>query len=97
MGSATGGAGGPDGLAGAVLVTLADREDAEELAEQLLDQGYAPCTVHRDMLAGEDDAEDVDWVIEVRTGPHGGPAALDEPHLHQLAEDYGGFAAAHRP
>ncbi|WP_017591207.1 hypothetical protein [Nocardiopsis potens] len=78
----------------AVLVTLHDREDAEELAEQLLDQGYAPCTVHRDMLAGEDDAEDVDWVIEVRVGPHGGSALFDEPHLALLAEDYGGFAVS---
>ncbi|WP_017540448.1 MULTISPECIES: divalent-cation tolerance protein CutA [Nocardiopsis] len=80
--------------AGAVLVTLPDREDADELAEQLVDQGYEPCTVHRDMLAGEDDAEDVDWVIEVRVGPHGGPAVFDEPHLSRLAEDYGGFATA---
>ncbi|MBB6172438.1 hypothetical protein HNR23_002498 [Nocardiopsis mwathae] len=79
---------------GTVLVTLPDREDAEELAEQLSGQGYEPCRVHRDMLAGEDDAEDVDWVIEVHTGPHGGPATFDEPHLSRLAEDYGGFAVA---
>ncbi|MDA2810727.1 hypothetical protein O4J56_08785 [Nocardiopsis sp. RSe5-2] len=79
---------------GRVLVTLPDREDAEELAEQLQDQGYEPCAVHRDMLAGEDDAEDVDWVIVVEVGPHGGPAVFDEPHLSRLAEDYGGFAAA---
>lgn len=77
---------------GAVLVTLPDREDANELAEQLLEQGYEPCRVYRDMLAGEDDAED--WVIEILTGPHGGPAVFDEPHLLLLAEDYGGFAVA---
>lgn len=77
---------------GAVMVTLTEREDAEELAEQLKEQGYEPCTVHRDMLAGEDDAEDVDWVIEVHTGPHGGPAVFDETHLGLLADDYGGFA-----
>ncbi|MFE9242033.1 hypothetical protein [Nocardiopsis sp. NPDC006938] len=79
---------------GAVLVTLHDRDDAEELAEQLLEQGYEPCGVHRDALAGEDDAEDADWVIEVLTGPHGGSAVFDEPHLRLLAEDYGGFAVA---
>ncbi|WP_116245171.1 hypothetical protein [Nocardiopsis sp. FIRDI 009] len=83
-----------EGTRGAVMVSLPDREDADELAEQLLEQGYEPCHVHRDMLAGEDDAEDVDWVIEVRTGPHGGPAVFDEPHLSALAEDYGGFATA---
>ncbi|WP_017612969.1 hypothetical protein [Nocardiopsis salina] len=77
---------------GAVMVTLTEREDAEELAEQLHEQGYEPCTVHREMLAGEDDAEDVDWVIEVHTGPHGGPAVFDETHLGLLADDYGGFA-----
>lgn len=79
---------------GRVLVTLREKADAEELAEELRDAGYEPCTVHRDMLAGEDDAEDVDWVIEVQTGPHGGPAAFEEPHLATLAADYGGFAVA---
>lgn len=76
---------------GQVLVSLPDRDDAEELAEELSDQGYEPCTVHREMLAGEDDAEDVDWVVVVRTGPHGGPATFEEPHLSTLAHDYGGF------
>jgi len=76
---------------GAVLVTLAERDAAEELAEQLLEQGYAPCTVHRDMYAGEDDDEDVDWVVEVRTGPGGAPAVMDEDGLSALAEEYGGF------
>ncbi|TQN31973.1 hypothetical protein FHX37_1898 [Haloactinospora alba] len=76
-----------------VLVTLAEREDADELAEELLEQGYEPCSVHRSMLAGEDDAADADWVIEVRTGPHGGPAAFEEPHLAALAADYGGVAS----
>ncbi len=79
---------------GAVLVTLPDREDADELAEQLLEQGYEPCRVYRDELAGEDDAEEAGWVIEVLTGPHGGSAVFDEPHLLLLAEDYGGFAVA---
>ncbi|AAZ55159.1 hypothetical protein JCM3263A_07440 [Thermobifida fusca] len=76
---------------GAVLVTLAERDAAEELAEQLQEQGYAPCTVHRDMYAGEDDAEDVDWIVEVRTGPDGAPAVMDEEGLAALAEEYGGF------
>ncbi|MDS1269387.1 hypothetical protein RIF23_03655 [Lipingzhangella sp. LS1_29] len=85
---------GKQAVEGRVLVTLPERSDAEELAEELQDAGYEPCTVHRDMLAGEDDAEDVDWVIEVHTGPHGGPAAFEEPHLATLAADYGGFAVA---
>lgn len=76
---------------GTILVTLAERDAAEELAEQLREQGYAPCTVHRDMYAGEDDAEDVDWVVEVRTGPDGASAIMDEEGLSALAEEYGGF------
>lgn len=83
-----------EGVKGAVLVTLSEQGDAEELADQLQEQGYEPCRIYRDMLAGEDDAEDADWVIEVHTGPHGGPAVFDETHLALLAEDYGGFAVA---
>lgn len=79
-----------------VLVTVPDRESAEELAEQLLDQGYSPCTVHRDKFAGEDDDEDVDWIVDVHTGPHGGPATFDEPHLQMLGADYGGYASPDR-
>lgn len=77
---------------GAVLVTVHDREDAQELAEQLLSQGYEPCTVHRGPRAGADDDGDADWVIEVRTDPYGSSAILDQPHLAALAEDYGGSA-----
>ncbi|GLU45962.1 hypothetical protein [Nocardiopsis ansamitocini] len=79
-------------LPGSVLVALQDREDAEELAEQLEDQGYEPCTVGRNPLSGG--SEDTDWVIEVHTGPHGGPAALDQPHLDALAQDYDGSTRA---
>lgn len=75
-------------------MTLPAQEDAEELAEQLQTQGYEPCLVHHDTRATGDGAEDVDWVIDVATGPHGGPATFDEPHLQMLAADYGGFAAA---
>lgn len=77
---------------GAVMVTLSEREDAEELAEQLHEQGYEPCSLHREMVAGKEEAERVDWVIEVQVGPHGGPAVFDETHLGLLAEDYGGVA-----
>lgn len=78
--------------ASAVLLVLPERADAEELAETLAERGYAPCTVHRDMLAGEDDAEDVDWVIEVRTAPHGRTATAEAEALAALAEERDGFA-----
>jgi len=35
--------------------------------------------------------EDVDRVIDVLTGPHGGSAVFDGQHLAWLAEEHGGF------
>ncbi|GAB2854453.1 hypothetical protein GCM10027200_63480 [Lentzea nigeriaca] len=74
-----------------VLLILPDRDDAEELAAELLEEGWGPCAVHRDMLAGEDDAEDVDWVIELTTAPDGTPASAHRPELDELAERHDGF------
>ncbi|NGY58430.1 hypothetical protein G7043_05710 [Lentzea sp. NEAU-D13] len=74
-----------------VLVILPDRDEAEELADELRADGWGPCAVHRDMLAGEDDAEDVDWVIEVTTAPDGTPASAHRDELDDLAERHDGF------
>ncbi|WP_218147986.1 HAD family hydrolase [Lentzea xinjiangensis] len=74
-----------------VLVILPDRDEAEELAASLLAGGWEPCAVHRDMLAGEDDAEDVDWVIELTTAPDGSPASAHRAELDDLAERHDGF------
>ncbi|ANZ42854.1 hypothetical protein BBK82_18885 [Lentzea guizhouensis] len=78
-----------------VLVILPDRDEAEELAQELLEEGWAPARVHRDMLAGEDDAEDVDWVVELTTAPDGTPASAHRPELDELAERHDGFTGAH--
>ncbi|MET9228942.1 HAD-IA family hydrolase [Lentzea sp. NPDC003310] len=74
-----------------VLLILPDRDEAEELAAELLEDGWGPCLVHRDMLAGEDDAEDVDWVVELTTAPDGLPASAHRPELDELAERHDGF------
>ncbi|MGW4206658.1 HAD-IA family hydrolase [Lentzea sp. NPDC004789] len=74
-----------------VLLILPDRDEAEELAQELLADGWAPCAVHRDMLAGEDDAEDVDWVIELTTAPDGTPASAHRDRLDEVAERHEGF------
>ncbi|MGI5504671.1 HAD-IA family hydrolase [Lentzea sp. CA-135723] len=74
-----------------VLLILPDRDEAEELAASLLEDGWGPCHVHRDMLAGEDDAEDVDWVVELTTAPDGLPASAHRPELDELAEQNDGF------
>jgi putative hydrolase of the HAD superfamily len=77
----------------AVLLVLPDRDEAEELAAELLEAGWGPCAVHRDMLAGEDDAEDVDWVVELTTAPDGLPASAHRPELDDLAEQHDGFTS----
>jgi HAD superfamily hydrolase (TIGR01509 family) len=74
-----------------VLLILPDRDEAEELAASLLEAGWGPCAVHRDMLAGEDDAEDVDWVVELTTAPDGLPASAHRAALDDLAEQHDGF------
>ncbi|SEQ72838.1 HAD-IA family hydrolase [Lentzea albida] len=74
-----------------VLLILPDRDEAEELAAELLEAGWGPCHVHRDMLAGEDDAEDVDWVVELTTAPDGSPASAHRAELDELAEEHDGF------
>ncbi|MCP2260449.1 haloacid dehalogenase superfamily, subfamily IA, variant 3 with third motif having DD or ED [Streptoalloteichus tenebrarius] len=89
---ATGGPGnGSAPVASGVLVVLPDRDEAEELAEELSADGWSPCTVHRDMLAGEDDAEDVDWVVLVETAPDGLPASCWRDALDRAAEQRDGF------
>ena len=74
-----------------VLLILPDRDEAEELAASLLEAGWGPCAVHRDMLAGEDDAEDVDWVVELTTAPDGLPASAHRAALDDLTEQHDGF------
>ena len=76
-----------------VLLILPDRDEAEELATELLEAGWGPCAVHRDMLAGEDDAEDVDWVVELTTAPDGLPASAHHAELDELAEQHDGFTS----
>ncbi|GLZ35649.1 hypothetical protein Lesp02_78360 [Lentzea sp. NBRC 105346] len=74
---------------------LPDRDDAERIAASLLADGWVPCLVHRDMLAGEDDAEDVDWVVEVTTAPDGSAASAHRVVLDELADANDGFTSDH--
>lgn len=74
------------------VLVLPDRDAAEEIAEALPDRfGLAekPQLV-RDALAGEDDAEDAQWLVIVED-PRGllDPAALDE-----LAAEHDGWLEA---
>jgi len=71
------------------VLVLPDRDAAEEVAEALPERfGVAeePQLV-RDALAGEDDAEDAQWLVVVED-----PATrLDPAALDALAEEYDGW------
>ncbi|WP_086821152.1 HAD family hydrolase [Allokutzneria sp. NRRL B-24872] len=74
-----------------LLVVLHEKDEAEDVADQLLREGWAPCTVHKQLLAGEDDAEDADWVVLVETTPEGLPAVCSKDALEDLADLRDGF------
>ncbi|WP_376778532.1 hypothetical protein [Kitasatospora kifunensis] len=66
---------------GRQLLVLADRDAAEEVARTLLEQwpSLGPFELVRDALAGEDDAEDAQWLVVLEE-----PAQAWEPAM--LAE-----------
>ncbi|MET9917067.1 hypothetical protein ACFV1C_14460 [Streptomyces sp. NPDC059605] len=71
------------------VLVLPDRDAAEEVAEELADRfGVAeePQLV-RDALAGEDDAEDAQWLVVVED-PSG---RLDASALDAFAAEYEGW------
>lgn len=82
---------GQNALVSAVrhLLVVADRDAAEEAAETASERfGLSDDPrVVREALAGEDDAEDAQWlvVIEDETGE------LASRELEELAEEYGGW------
>ncbi|MGV9328648.1 hypothetical protein [Streptosporangium sandarakinum] len=77
------------------LLVFADRDDAEEVAE-LVEEGLpragTPAVV-RETLAGEDDAEDAQWVVVVEVAA-GGLTADELARLDTLADEYGGWREA---
>ncbi|EWM15797.1 hypothetical protein KUTG_06101 [Kutzneria sp. 744] len=77
-----------------MLIVLPDREDAERVAGELAELGWLPCAVHKELLAGEDDAEDADWLIELATAPDGTPASGHEEYLAGLADLADGFVTS---
>ena len=70
------------------LVVLPDREDAEALADGWR-AGGVPAGVHRELLAGEDDLEDAQWVVALEPGP--GSLVLDDLALAAAAEQHDGW------
>ncbi|CAM5510261.1 hypothetical protein PV749_04790 [Streptomyces sp. ID03-2B] len=71
------------------VLVLPDRDSAEEVAGELADRfGVAdePQLV-RDALAGEDDAEDAQWLVVVEDGA----GRLDPVALDAFAAEYDGW------
>ncbi|MEU7582554.1 hypothetical protein AB0B50_33800 [Streptomyces sp. NPDC041068] len=74
------------------VLVLPDRDAAEEVAEELPDRfGVAeePQLV-RDALAGEDDAEDAQWLVVVEDPD----SRLDPAALDELAAEHEGWLEA---
>lgn len=72
------------------ILVLPDRDAAEEVAEQLTHRFEGPHQepqLVREALAGEDDAEDAQWLV-VLEGP---PGRYDPQALDALAEEYEGW------
>ena len=75
------------------LLVLHDRDTAEDVAAGLRSKG-AEAGVHRELLAGEDDLEDAQWVVALEPGP--ASLAIDDAELEQVAEDLHGWVERHR-
>ncbi|GGS77392.1 hypothetical protein GCM10010156_40210 [Planobispora rosea] len=74
------------------LLVFAERDDAQEVAEAVAEEFPALETprVVRETLAGEDDAEDAQWVVAVED-PEDTLGEEDQSWLDELAEQYGGW------
>lgn len=74
------------------IVVIPDRADAEAAAEELADATWCvtPPRVVREALAGEDDAEDAQWLLLTQSPPSGWSAAQLE-ELNAVAADHDGW------
>ncbi|RSS62146.1 hypothetical protein [Streptomyces sp. WAC06614] len=74
------------------VLVLPDRDAAEEVAEEVVDRFGLPeePQLVRDALAGEDDAEDAQWLVVVEDPQ----ARLDPTALDALAATHEGWLEA---
>ena len=78
------------------LIGLPDKDVAEQIADDLREEGFTEVRVAREALAGEDDAEAVEWAVYVREDN-----VLDDPgsaaesglreRFEALAEEHDGW------
>ncbi|GAB3957120.1 hypothetical protein [Streptomyces sparsus] len=71
------------------VLVLPDRDAAEQVAEELTDTFALPQEPQlvRDALAGEDDAEDAQWLVVVEDGD----GRLDAQRLEALVAEHEGW------
>jgi hypothetical protein len=74
------------------LLVFADRDTAEEAADELAERqpGLGPFELVRDALAGEDDAEDAQWLVVLEV-PEDGWTDEFLVELDKLAAEYDGW------
>ncbi|MEU9417058.1 hypothetical protein [Streptomyces sp. NPDC051000] len=74
------------------VLVLPDRDAAEEVARELVDRFGVPeePQLVRDALAGEDDAEDAQWLVVVEDPRE----RLDSSVLDEFAAEYEGWLEA---
>lgn len=74
------------------VLVLPDRDTAEEVATEVVDRFGLPeePQLVRDALAGEDDAEDAQWLVVVEDPRE----RLDATALDELAAEYDGWLEA---
>jgi hypothetical protein len=72
------------------VIVLPDRDAAEAVAEELGERypDLPEPELHREALAGEDDAEDAQWLVVL---PPPLPDTLTRPALSALAAEYDGW------
>ncbi|WP_265445492.1 ribonuclease E inhibitor RraB [Flexivirga meconopsidis] len=77
------------------LMVFPERDAAEEVAEELADDDFGSVRVLSEALAGEDDAEDVNWVVHVVQDtvddPAGAVARALSERFSALAEEHDGW------
>ncbi|MEU9128939.1 hypothetical protein AB0D08_12680 [Kitasatospora sp. NPDC048540] len=75
------------------LLVLPDRDAAEEAADRLTEQlpGLARPELVRDALAGEDDAEDAQWLVVLEAPEDGGWTAEQLADLDDTAAEFEGW------
>lgn len=77
------------------LIVLPDRDVAQQIADDLLDEGFTDARVVRMPLAGDDDADEAEWgvhVLETNVVDESRPVEQGlRARFQALADEHGGW------